>query len=198
MPFGIAFYPPGPNPTHVYVGNTNSVVRFPYQNGDPRRRDRPRSSSRASPAAASGLAAAATGRATSSSQQTERPSSFRSARVQTSSDDDSEKRRADILAFDPDGSNERIYAWGIRNAVGLAIHPQTGQAMGLGQRARRPGRSPGPRLRHARRGRRVLRLALVLYRRPPRPTPQGQAPRAQRQGDRARRARAVALRIACA
>ena len=43
------------------------------------------------------------------------------------SDDQSEKRRADILAFDPDGSNERIYASGIRNAVGLAIHPQTGQ-----------------------------------------------------------------------
>ena len=34
MPYGIAFYPPGPNPTHVYIGNTDSVVRFPYQNGD--------------------------------------------------------------------------------------------------------------------------------------------------------------------
>jgi glucose/arabinose dehydrogenase len=33
-PFGIAFYPPGPSPTHVYVGNTNSLVRFPYQVGD--------------------------------------------------------------------------------------------------------------------------------------------------------------------
>jgi hypothetical protein len=29
-----AFYPPGPNPQYVYVGNTNSVVRFPYANGD--------------------------------------------------------------------------------------------------------------------------------------------------------------------
>src|SRR6202044_8750 len=29
-PFGIAFYPPGPDPKYVYVGNTNSVVRFPY------------------------------------------------------------------------------------------------------------------------------------------------------------------------
>ena len=29
--------------------------------------------------------------------------------------------------FDPDGKNERIYASGIRNAVGLAIHPETGQ-----------------------------------------------------------------------
>ena len=38
LPFGIAFYPAGPNPTHVYVGNTNSVVRFPYQNGDTKAR----------------------------------------------------------------------------------------------------------------------------------------------------------------
>jgi glucose/arabinose dehydrogenase len=37
-----------------------------------------------------------------------------------------EERRADILAFTPDGKNERIYASGIRNAVGLAIHPRTG------------------------------------------------------------------------
>jgi glucose/arabinose dehydrogenase len=42
-------------------------------------------------------------------------------------DDKRETRRADILAFDPDGRNERIYASGIRNPVGLAIHPQTGE-----------------------------------------------------------------------
>jgi glucose/arabinose dehydrogenase len=34
QPFGIAFYPPGPNPTYIYIANTDSVVRFPYQNGD--------------------------------------------------------------------------------------------------------------------------------------------------------------------
>ncbi|HWC18455.1 MAG TPA: hypothetical protein VG498_15645, partial [Terriglobales bacterium] len=33
-PFGIAFYPPGPDPQWVYIGNTDSVVRFPYKNGD--------------------------------------------------------------------------------------------------------------------------------------------------------------------
>src|SRR4051812_48861797 len=33
-PFGIAFYPPGKAPTHVYVANTDSVVRFPYEDGD--------------------------------------------------------------------------------------------------------------------------------------------------------------------
>ena len=33
-PFGIAFYPLGPNPKWLYIGNTNAVVRFPYKNGD--------------------------------------------------------------------------------------------------------------------------------------------------------------------
>src|SRR5688500_4361618 len=33
-PFGIAFHPVGPEPKFVYVGNTDSVVRFPYKNGD--------------------------------------------------------------------------------------------------------------------------------------------------------------------
>jgi hypothetical protein len=33
-PFGIAFYPPGHDPSWVYVGNTDSVVRFAYRSGD--------------------------------------------------------------------------------------------------------------------------------------------------------------------
>ena len=33
-PFGIAFYPPGPDPKWVYVADTNAVLRFPYTNGD--------------------------------------------------------------------------------------------------------------------------------------------------------------------
>ncbi len=41
-PFGIAFYPPGPQPEFVYVGNTGSVVRFPYHNGDIKAQGRPR------------------------------------------------------------------------------------------------------------------------------------------------------------
>src|ERR1700751_5969307 len=34
QPFGLAFYPLGPNPKWVYIGNTDSVVKFPYKNGD--------------------------------------------------------------------------------------------------------------------------------------------------------------------
>ena len=34
QPFGISFYPLGPNPKWLYIGNTDAVVRFPYKNGD--------------------------------------------------------------------------------------------------------------------------------------------------------------------
>jgi len=33
-PFGIAFYPSGDDPQWIYVANNNSVIRFPYRNGD--------------------------------------------------------------------------------------------------------------------------------------------------------------------
>ena len=34
---------------------------------------------------------------------------------------------ADIIEFNPDGSGKRVYASGIRNPVGIAIHPKTGE-----------------------------------------------------------------------
>ena len=36
-------------------------------------------------------------------------------------------RRAAILRFNPDGSNETLFAAGLRNAVGIVFHPQTGK-----------------------------------------------------------------------
>ncbi|MGA9813650.1 MAG: PQQ-dependent sugar dehydrogenase, partial [Terriglobales bacterium] len=38
-----------------------------------------------------------------------------------------EQNRADILEYNPDGSGMRIYASGIRNPVGIAINPKTGE-----------------------------------------------------------------------
>lgn len=40
---------------------------------------------------------------------------------------DKEERRANILIMDVDGSNEEVYASGLRNPNGLAYHPQTGE-----------------------------------------------------------------------
>ena len=37
-----------------------------------------------------------------------------------------EENRAAIHAYDPDGSNMRLYATGLRNPVGLAINPENG------------------------------------------------------------------------
>lgn len=39
---------------------------------------------------------------------------------------ESDHRRAAILRYNPDGSGERLFSTGLRNAVGLAIHPRTG------------------------------------------------------------------------
>src|SRR5580704_8286062 len=33
-PYGIAFYPPGPDPKWVYIGETKNIVRYPYKLGD--------------------------------------------------------------------------------------------------------------------------------------------------------------------
>ncbi len=40
--------------------------------------------------------------------------------------DDGDQRRARIMQFNDDGSNGRVYATGIRNAVGLDVDPRTG------------------------------------------------------------------------
>ncbi len=40
---------------------------------------------------------------------------------------DSEEGRANILSFNPDGTDEKVYATGIRNPAGITIQPATGQ-----------------------------------------------------------------------
>jgi glucose/arabinose dehydrogenase len=40
---------------------------------------------------------------------------------------DTEERRAAVLAFDPNGKNERIFATGLRNCSGMTVQPATGQ-----------------------------------------------------------------------
>jgi glucose/arabinose dehydrogenase len=126
-PFGIAFYPPGANPTHVYVGNTDSIVRFPYQVGDLKARG-----------PAEPIAAVPTSTPPGRGHWSRDIVFSRDGRKMyvsvgslTNVDDDemnpAEKDRATVLEFNPDGSGRRVYASGIRNAVGLAVHPQTGQ-----------------------------------------------------------------------
>lgn len=126
-PFGIAFHPPGPDPKYVYVANTDSVVRFPYKSGDLKATGEPETIIENIP---SGNEAVGGGGHWTRDLQFSPDGKTLFVSVGSRSnvtDDDSEKRRADILAFDPDGKNERTFAWGIRNPVGLAIDPATGK-----------------------------------------------------------------------
>jgi len=52
--------------------------------------------------------------------------------------------RATIMQFNTDGTERRIYASGIRNAVGLDLHPITGQLWAAGHGHDREGRSLPP------------------------------------------------------
>jgi glucose/arabinose dehydrogenase len=132
QPFGIAFYPPGPHPQYVYVANTGSVIRFPYREGDLKARGTPET---IVPDIPSG------GRLTGGGHWTRDLAFSRDGRkmyvsvgshsnVDDTDNHPEERRRADILEFNPDGSGGRVYAWGIRNAVGIAVHPVTGALWG--------------------------------------------------------------------
>jgi glucose/arabinose dehydrogenase len=127
QPFGIAFFPPGPNPKWMYVGNTDSVVRFPYQNGDLKSRG-----------AAEKLADIPGGGRLRGGGHWTRDIVFSKdgtrmlvsvgshSNVDDSDTHPEEYHRADVLQFMPEGKFEKVYAWGIRNCVGEAINPITG------------------------------------------------------------------------
>lgn len=139
-PFGVTLFP-GDDPKWVYVANTDSVVRFPYHAGDLK---------------ASGKAETIVAELPHGGGHTTRDIAFsRDGKrmlisVGSRSNDAEgnggppeglqawidghplgadwrgETDRADVLAFDPDGKRLGIFATGIRNCVGLAIHPTTG------------------------------------------------------------------------
>jgi glucose/arabinose dehydrogenase len=123
-PYGIAFYPQGPDPQWVYVGNVDSIVRFPYQNGDLKARG---------PQQHIVDVPAQPGHWTRSVQFTPDGKKMLVAVGSGSNVDDpdttpQEKNRADILEFNPDGSDQSTYAYGIRNAGGgIAFSPDTGE-----------------------------------------------------------------------
>jgi glucose/arabinose dehydrogenase len=140
-PFGIAFYPPGPNPEWVYVGNTDSVVRFPYSNGDQTARGPAEvivphlpvggHSTRDVAFSPDGRTMyVSVGSGSNIADGMEKLSTSQAEKWQSDhplgATWGNETDRADVLAFDPQGKNERIFATGIRNCVGLAVAGSSG------------------------------------------------------------------------
>ncbi len=113
-PFGIVFHD-----DYVYVGNTNEIVRFKYD---------PKTSKRMGEAEHL-LNVPAGGHATRALAITPDGKHLLIAVGSASNIDTGEPPlRAAITICDLDGKNARLYATGLRNPVGLAINPTTGQA----------------------------------------------------------------------
>ena len=123
-PFGIAFYPPGANPQFLYVANTNGVIRFPYRNGDLKARG---PAEKLSAELSGGGLLRGGGHWTRDLVFSPNGKKMYVSIGSRSndSDDDAEADRARIFEFNPDGSGRKVYAWGIRNAVGIAFRPGT-------------------------------------------------------------------------
>jgi len=123
MPFGVNFYPLGPDPQWVYVGSLHEVLRYPYQTGDLKARG---------PAEHIADLPGGEYHWTRDIQfSTDGKKMFVAVGAASNVDDPdtslAEKNTADILQFNPDGSEMRVYASGIRNPVGLAMNAKTGE-----------------------------------------------------------------------
>jgi glucose/arabinose dehydrogenase len=128
QPFGIAFYPLGPDPKWVYIGNTDSVVRFPYKNGDLKATG-PAEKLADLPGGGKLRGGGHWTRDIAFSKDGK--SMFVSVGSHSNVDDPDthpeEYHRADVLEFTPEGKFVKVYAYGIRNCVGEAINPTTGE-----------------------------------------------------------------------
>jgi glucose/arabinose dehydrogenase len=143
-PFGIAFYPPGPDPHWVYVANNNSVVRLAYHNGDARAEGAPATivpilcysngghSTRDVAFSLDGkrmFISVGSGSNVAQGMSRKTPGEVRQWDAQHGRGAawDGETNRADILVTDPEGKTPlHTFATGIRNGVGIAVNPETG------------------------------------------------------------------------
>ena len=144
-PFGTAFYPMGDDPRWLYIALNNSVVRIPYHNGDliasgaveiviPKLSDNATSGHTTRDVVFSKDGTRMFIAVGSSSNVREQMGRKTPAEVTAWEADHGlgagwgpETQRANILITDPEGLQPlRPYATGIRNPVGLAIHPTTG------------------------------------------------------------------------
>ena len=115
QPYGVAFFK-----GHVYVANTDAVVRFAYAPGQ---------------TTASGEAEKVADLPWSKGGHWTRNIAFSpdgtsfyvTVGSSTNVDIEPDPLRAAVLQFDVDGRNPRVVTSGVRNAVGLDVHPSTGE-----------------------------------------------------------------------
>jgi glucose/arabinose dehydrogenase len=152
QPYGIAFYPLGPNPQWVYVANSDGVVRFRYQNGDLEATGQPEriiegipethhyardivfspDGSRLFLSVGSGSNVAMDMFPEPHWTMIPEPRNVDGVTEWAKTKPlgaawDTEELRANVLSFDPNGKNMKIVATGLRNCAGMTVQPVTGQ-----------------------------------------------------------------------
>jgi len=152
QPFGIAFYPPGPNPQWVYIADSDGVVRFHYKNGDLEATAKPEQiiagiptthhyardlvfspdGSRLFLSVGSGSNVALDMFPEPELTMIPEPRNVDGLTQWAKTKPlgaawDTEELRADVLSFDPNGRNLKIVATGLRNCEGMTVQPATGQ-----------------------------------------------------------------------
>jgi glucose/arabinose dehydrogenase len=110
-PFGMAFHD-----GYLYVGNTGSLVRYKYSNGELQAQGVPEK-----------LLDLPVGGHSTRNIVFNRAGTklYLSVGSQSNNNAGEDCRRAAVLEFNPDGSGYRVYASGIRNPVGLTLQPGT-------------------------------------------------------------------------
>jgi glucose/arabinose dehydrogenase len=116
QPFGMAFHK-----DWFYVANTDSVVRFSYKSGQTQAAGEPERVVELTPG---GYNQHWTRNILFSPDGSKMFVSIGSA---SNVDVEADPRRAAISVYDPDGKNHKIYAGGLRNPIGLAWNPKTGE-----------------------------------------------------------------------
>jgi glucose/arabinose dehydrogenase len=122
-PFGMAFYPPGSDPQFVYVANTDGVIRFPYGNGDLKARGPAEKLAAHLPGGAGNLRSGGHWTRDIAFSPDGKKMYVSIGSRSNVSDNAAEADRARIFEFNPDGSGRKVYAWGIRNAIGIKFRP---------------------------------------------------------------------------
>ncbi len=142
-PFGIAFYPPGPNPRFVYVAETDAVLRYPYANGDLAPHGAAQTVIEKLPISPGGhstrdimfspngtLMYVSIGSGSNDAEGLEPLAGEELKRFAADHAPGavwgSEAHRAAVMVFDPEGRSGRDFATGLRNCVGLALNPLSG------------------------------------------------------------------------
>ncbi len=128
LPFGITFYP-AVNPKWVYVANTINVIRYPYKSGDLKATGAPEVVVKELPGFAQLRGGGHWTRDVVFSKDGTRMfvSVGSRSNVDDTDNNPTEFHRADVLEYTPEGKFVKVYASGIRNCVGEAINPITGQ-----------------------------------------------------------------------